>query len=63
MNPDSLHECDPRTGLFPFLQASAVAAEAKSNSSTGSFPDELALSVVYQLLHQNPSLVKVGMAG
>lgn len=57
LNPDSLHEVDPITGLLPFLQASAVASQIKHDCSPSSFPDELAISLVYQLLHENPSLV------
>ncbi len=55
--PESLHEEDPKTGLLPFLQASAVATQTKHDCTPTSFPDELAISVVYQLLHENPSLV------
>jgi hypothetical protein len=61
MNPDSLHERDPRTGLFPFLQVSAIAAEEKNGASAGSFPDEFPLSMAYLLLRENPSLVKFGV--
>lgn len=57
LNPDSLHEPDPSTGLLPFLQAAAEATSTREScSSSASFPDELATSVVYQLLHENPSL-------
>lgn len=62
MNPDSLHERDPRTGLFPFLQVTAIASEENNNSSTGSFPEEFPLSMVYLLLRENPSLVKFGVS-
>mmetsp|Transcript_125233 Transcript_125233/g.359667 ORF Transcript_125233/g.359667 Transcript_125233/m.359667 type:complete len:661 (-) Transcript_125233:47-2029(-) len=55
--PDSLHDPDPTTGLLPFLQASAVATQTKFDCTPASFPDELAISLVYQLLHENPSLV------
>jgi hypothetical protein len=56
--PDSLHEPDPDTGLLPFLQAAALATDTSDCcSSSASFPDELSTSVVYQLLHENPSLV------
>lgn len=61
MNPNSLHERDPSTGLYPFLQATAVATEEANNSSSGSFPEEFSLSVVYLLLHENPSLVEQKM--
>lgn len=61
MNPESLHERDPRTGLFPFLQATAVATEEEKNCSSGSFPHEFSLSVVYLLLRENPSLVQSGV--
>jgi hypothetical protein len=61
MNPDSLHEQDPSTGLYPFLQATAVATEEEKNCSSGSFPHEFSLSVVYLLLHENPSLVQSGI--
>lgn len=61
MNPDSLTEPDPTTGLPPFLQATAVATEEAQNCSSGSFPEEFSLSVVYQLLHENPSLVQSGI--
>ena len=56
LNPDSLHAPDPMTGLLPFLQASAVAYETKNVCNSGSFPDELATSIGFQLLHENPSL-------
>jgi hypothetical protein len=61
LNPDSLNEQDPETGLFPFLQASAVAAEEQNCASPGSVPEELPLSLVYLLLHENPSLVNLGI--
>lgn len=59
MNPDSLHQTDPTTGLFPFLQATAVATE-EAEASAGSFPEEFSLSAVYTLLHADPSIVKSG---
>lgn len=55
MNPDSLEEEEPSSGLVPFLHASAVAAEAKESCCSGSFPDELGISIVYQLLRENPA--------
>lgn len=60
MNPDSLHQSDPNTGLYPFLQATAVATEA-SEASAGSFPEVFSLSAVYTLLQADPSLVKSGI--
>lgn len=57
LNPDSLHEPDPITGLPPFLQAAAVATDTSRSCSSSSFPDELAVTVVYQLLHEDPALV------
>lgn len=59
MNPDSLQERDPTTGLFPFLQVTAVAAQ-KNKVPSGSFPDEFPLSIVYLLLREAPSLVMSG---
>ena len=64
MNPDSLHERDPKEGLYPFMQATHVATEARNNPPHGftvPFPDELPLSIVYALLRENPSLVKSGV--
>jgi hypothetical protein len=61
MNPDSLQERHPTSALFPFMHASAVAAENRSYLSSGfsaPFPDELPLSIVYLLLRQSPSLVR-----
>jgi hypothetical protein len=61
MSPSSLHAPDPRSGLYPFLQASAVATEQRNDPSPGfsvPFPDELPLSIVYLLLRESPSLVK-----
>jgi hypothetical protein len=64
MNPSSLHEPDPRSGLYPFLQASAVATEQRKDPSPGfsvPFPDELPLSIVYLLLRESPSLINSGI--
>ena len=59
MNPDSLNERHPSSGLFPFMQASAVAAVQRTTSGYSTpFPDELPLSIVYLLLRQTPSLVR-----
>jgi hypothetical protein len=60
MNPDSLHQTDPDTGLYPFLQATAVATE-EAETSAGSFPEEFSLSAVYTLLHADPSIVQSGI--
>jgi ankyrin repeat protein len=62
MNPDSLTEPDPDTGLYPFLQATAMTTEEASNCTSGSFPEEFSLSIVYLLLHENPSLVQSGIS-
>eukprot|EP00980_Cylindrotheca_fusiformis_P015467 scaffold4347_cov117-Cylindrotheca_fusiformis.AAC.11 len=61
MNPDSLQERDPVTELYPYLQASAVATEEEKHCSSGSFPHEFSLSVVYVLLREDPSLVQSGI--
>ena len=58
LNPDSLHTKDPATGLYPFLQASAVSTQEREVLPLGStvpFPDEHPLSLVYLLLRENPS--------
>ncbi|CAJ1966742.1 unnamed protein product [Cylindrotheca closterium] len=60
MNPDSLHQTDPNTGLYPFLQATAVSTE-EASASAGSFPEEFSLSAVYTLLHADPSIVRSGI--
>ena len=58
MNPDSLSERDPDTDLCPFMQATAVATTEARNCSSGSFPEDFSLSVVYLLLRESPSLVQ-----
>ena len=59
LNPTSLSISDPRTRLPPFLQASAEATQAINNkSNASSIHDELPLSIVYLLLHQDPSVVR-----
>lgn len=63
MNPDSLSVRDPRSSLFPFLQASAEAAEAVANLSSISIHDQFPLSIVYLLLRENPSLVFSSRSG
>lgn len=57
MNPDALSVRDPRTSLFPFLQASAEAAQAAVSSPSTSIQDQFSLSIVFFLLRENPSLV------
>jgi hypothetical protein len=57
MNPDALSVRDPRTSLFPFLQASAEAAEAEITLPSMSIHDHFPLSIVFFLLRENPSLV------
>ena len=57
LNPESLYEPDPETGLFPFLYAAVTASKTKADCGCTSFPDELATTIVYQLLRENPSLV------
>jgi hypothetical protein len=62
MNPESLQERDPVTGLYPFEQASVEATEKGIQSLfSNAFPDELPLSIVYILLRECPSLVKGGI--
>ena len=58
MNPDSLNERHPNSGLFPFMQASSDAAAQRTTLGYSTpFPDELPLSVVYLLLRQAPNLI------
>jgi hypothetical protein len=57
LNPESLYESDPETGLFPFLYAAGTATQTKEHCGGASFPEELATTIVYQLLRENPSLV------
>lgn len=56
-NPESLYEVDPDTGLYPYLHAAAKATQTKQERGCTSFPDELATTLVFQLLRENPSLV------
>ncbi|VEU44722.1 unnamed protein product [Pseudo-nitzschia multistriata] len=59
LNPNSLNICDPRSGLLPYLQASAESAQAiNSNPNASSIHDNFPLSIVYLLLRQDPSLVQ-----
>ena len=66
LNPDSLHVLDPQTRLYPFLQASAEASEARAalttissstttTSSAATIHEEFPLSIVYLLLREDPS--------
>jgi hypothetical protein len=57
LNPNSLNVHDPRTGLLPYLQASAESTHAiNNNSNAASIHDEFPLSIVFLLLRQDPSL-------
>jgi len=59
LNPISLNVCDPRSGLLPYLQASAEATKAiSSNTNASSVHDEFPLSIVYLLLRNDPSLAR-----
>jgi len=58
MNPESLQERDPVSGLFPYLHASSVVAEERKKTPSSSFRDEDPLSVVYLLLRENPSIIR-----
>ena len=64
--PDALERRDGTTKLYPFLQATAVATQCKTLPAPTSgyhtaAADELPLSIVYQLLRANPSLVQSGI--
>mmetsp|Transcript_14792 Transcript_14792/g.34228 ORF Transcript_14792/g.34228 Transcript_14792/m.34228 type:complete len:706 (+) Transcript_14792:72-2189(+) len=63
LNPVSLNVCDPVSGLLPFLQASAESTKAiNSNANASSIRDEFALSIVFLLLRQDPSLVRTELS-
>ena len=52
--PDSLSRRDGRSKLYPFLQATAVATECEMQAHA---PDELPLSITFELLRENPTLL------
>ena len=54
--PESLERRDGQSKLYPFLQASASATSYQVESSQNE-SDQMALSIVYMLLRENPSLV------
>jgi hypothetical protein len=59
MYPECLHRRDGRTMLPPFVQATAVATEQQQQAYVH---DELALSVTFSLLRENPSVLS-GLRG
>jgi hypothetical protein len=63
--PESLERRDTKTKLYPFLQASAAAVKYRSppspNGHSVPFPDEMPLSIVYDLLRENPTIVSSGI--
>jgi len=52
--PDSLARRDGSSKLYPFLQATAVATECEIHAHA---PDELPLSITFELLRENPTLL------
>lgn len=52
--PDSLQRRDGRSMLYPFMQVSAAANEFKQPSTAC---DELALTMTYELLRENPAVM------
>ncbi|KAG7365201.1 ankyrin repeat domain protein [Nitzschia inconspicua] len=63
LNPESLNVRDPRSGLYPFLQASAEATEARlTNTYSGTIHEEFPLSIVYLLLREDPSHIQRGLS-
>lgn len=59
LHPDSLNVRDPNTRLYPFLQASAEASEARTaTASPAAIHEEFPLSLVYLLLREDPSHVR-----
>lgn len=63
LHPDSLNVRDPNTRLYPFLQASAEASEARTATvSPAAIHEEFPLSLVYLLLREDPSHVQRALA-
>lgn len=52
--PDALQRRDGATRLYPFLQATAVATEHETQTHA---QDELSLTITYQLLRENPTML------
>jgi hypothetical protein len=50
--PESLQQRDGRTKLYPFMQATAVATEQEDT-----FQQELPLSITFELLRGNPTVI------
>jgi len=54
MYPESLQRRDGATMLYPFLQSTAVATDQKTQAH---LPDELPLSITFQLLREDPTIL------
>ena len=52
---------DGRTGLYPFMQVFAVAAEHLAHHDTKLRSTKITLLLTYALLLENPLLVSVGL--
>jgi hypothetical protein len=62
VSPETMEKKDGRTGLYPFMQVSAVAAALLARHDTKVRSTKITLSLTYALLLENPSLVSVGLS-
>ncbi len=59
VKPETMEAKDSRTGLYPFMQVSAGAAEHISKYDSSKKSDRMSLSLTFSLLVENPSLATV----
>ncbi len=57
--PDALECVDGKTNLFPFMQASAAAAESFLKCGKRKCSDNITLSIVYSMLLEKPSIINM----
>mmetsp|Transcript_13607 Transcript_13607/g.20656 ORF Transcript_13607/g.20656 Transcript_13607/m.20656 type:complete len:1233 (+) Transcript_13607:216-3914(+) len=57
--PDALECVDGKTKLYPFMQASAAAAESYSKYGIRKCSDNVTLSLVYSMLLEKPSIINM----
>ena len=60
-SPETVEKRDGRTGLYPFMQVSATAAERLVHHDSKQQSTRLTLSLTYALLLENPSLASTGL--